>query len=71
MNRQIGPQALESQRKEIRDRLESERDRIYKEILNYPRPIPGCDQQFNHLLEERERISRELDRLDALSGTEG
>ncbi len=70
MNRRIDPQLPKSNRKEIRDRLEGERDRNYKEILNYPRPIPACDQQFNHLLEEREKISRELDRMDSLSGTE-
>lgn len=49
----------------IREHLESERRRIYGEVQNYPPPIPACDAQFNHLLEEQGRISRELARLDA------
>jgi hypothetical protein len=71
MNNPVEPQRLQPNRKEIRDRLESERERLYREIANYPRPIPACDQQFNHLLEERERICRELDSMIPLSGTEG
>jgi hypothetical protein len=30
--------------------------RIDAEIRAYPTPIPRCDAQFNHLLEERDRI---------------
>jgi len=30
--------------------------RLEAEIRAYPTPIPRCDAQFNHLLEERERI---------------
>ena len=30
--------------------------RIDAEIRAYPTPIPRCDAQFNHLLEERERL---------------
>jgi SAM-dependent methyltransferase len=37
---------------------------LYDEIKNYPRPIPACDLQFNHLLEEREGLLRELDRMN-------
>ena len=29
-----------------------------------PTPIPRCDQQFNYLLERRERLFQELARLD-------
>jgi hypothetical protein len=43
--------------------LEVERDRVREAIASYPPPIPACDEQFNHLLEERDRISRELSRL--------
>ncbi len=35
------------------------------EIRSYPAPIPPCDAQFNHLLEQRRALSRELARLDA------
>ena len=52
----------------IKQHLEQERQRIYDEIRNYPPPIPACDAQFNHLLEERRRISQELAELEQLSG---
>lgn len=51
----------------IRQHLEEEKRRIYDEIRNYPPPIPACDAQFNHLLEERRKISRELAELEQLS----
>ena len=55
--------------KQIKDVLERERDRIYEEIKNYPPPIPACDAQFNHLLEQRARVSRELARMNEAAGT--
>jgi hypothetical protein len=48
----------------IRTQLENEKVRIYQAIGNYPPPIAACDQQFNYLLEEQTRISRELGRLN-------
>jgi hypothetical protein len=51
----------------VRQHLETERRRIYDEIRNYPPPIPACDAQFNHLLDERRRISQELAELERLS----
>lgn len=51
----------------IKEHLEKEKQRIYDEIRNYPPPIPACDAQFNHLLEERRRISEELAQLEHLS----
>jgi hypothetical protein len=45
---------------EARPHLEVELKRIKEEIAGYPGPIAGCDAQFNHLLEERQRL------LDAL-----
>jgi hypothetical protein len=58
---------VESLWKKIKQQLEKERHRIYDEIRNYPAPIPACDAQFNHLLEERRRISQELLELEQLS----
>ncbi len=29
---------------------------IYEQIKNYPTPIAGCDEQFNFLLSERDRL---------------
>ena len=37
---------------EIAARLEI----IYEQIKSYPTPIAGCDEQFNFLLEERDRL---------------
>jgi len=37
---------------EIAARLET----IYEQIKKYPTPIAGCDEQFNFLLEERDRL---------------
>ena len=51
---------------EIEVHLERARRSILAEIRNYPPPIAGCDQQFNHLLEQRDRIARDLRRLAAL-----
>ena len=47
----------------VRDHLEVSSDRIREEIRNYPLPIPACDEQYNHLLQQRDRISRELGRM--------
>lgn len=41
-------------------RLEAERQRIAAELRDYPRPVAGCDAQFNHLLERRAEIERAL-----------
>lgn len=45
--------------------LEDRRLRIHAEIRDYPMPIPACDAHFNHLLEERARVSEELGRAHA------
>ncbi|MDC0038241.1 hypothetical protein OAJ78_01130 [Gammaproteobacteria bacterium] len=31
-------------------------DAIYEQIKNYPTPIAGCDEQFNFLRSERDRL---------------
>ena len=53
----------------IRSHLEGIRASIYRELLAYPQPIAGCDVQHQHLSGERDRISRELRRLDSVCGT--
>ncbi len=50
----------------IRSHLEGIRTSIHQELLAYPQPIAGCDVQYQHLSGERERISRELRRLDSV-----
>lgn len=47
-----------------RKQLEDERYRIAREIGQYPTPIPACDQDYNHMLVERERVNEELARLE-------
>jgi hypothetical protein len=37
------------------------------EIAAYPRPIAGCDAQFNALLEERARLVKELEEAQSSS----
>ena len=39
--------------------------RLDAEIRAYPTPIPRCDAQFNHLMEERDRIRRLLEEIAA------
>lgn len=39
---------------------------IDRQIREYPTPIAGCDAQFNHLLDERRRLARDLNRLDEI-----
>jgi hypothetical protein len=36
---------------------------IKGEIRHYPTPIAHCDEQFNFLLSERDRLSKELNKL--------
>jgi hypothetical protein len=50
----------------IRDYLEGVKAPINRAIRDTPPPIPCCDARFNHLLEERSGIARELNRLEAL-----
>ena len=50
----------------VQQGIEAARSRILAEIQHYPTPIAHCDQQFNWLLEQRDRVSAELNELDAL-----
>ncbi len=54
---------------QIRAALVRERDRLYEEIKSYPPPIAACDEQFDDLLERRDRVARELARLSENAGT--
>jgi hypothetical protein len=65
-----GPHARASQMRHalrtIEEHLDNERRRIAAEITSYPSPIPACDAQFNHLLEQRERVAQDLERVGVL-----
>jgi hypothetical protein len=39
---------------------------LAEEVRNYPTPIAGCDQHFNWLLEQQQRVRAQLQRLDEL-----
>jgi hypothetical protein len=55
----------------IERRLIERRRAIARQIRTYPPPIAGCDQQFNKLLEDREAMSREIERLAQLRAGPG
>ena len=57
--------SLQSMWNEIGNHLEGARRRVQDEITHYPSPIPACDADFNHLLEQRARIGEELNRMRA------
>jgi hypothetical protein len=51
---------------EITQYLDRAQKVISDEIGSYPTPIPRCDAQFNHLYEQRTRVSETLIRMAAL-----
>jgi hypothetical protein len=51
--------------RELQRWLTRVRETLAAEIRSYPTPIPRCDAQFNHLVEQRARLSRLLSDLDA------
>jgi hypothetical protein len=51
--------------RELRRLLAGIKQALEDEIRAYPTPIPRCDAQFNHLYEQRARLSRLLQRVDA------
>ncbi|MEM9232370.1 hypothetical protein [uncultured Ruegeria sp.] len=38
---------------------------LRRDMAEYPTPIAGCDEQFNHLLDQIERVRNALAALDA------
>jgi hypothetical protein len=50
---------------ELQRWLSGTRAVLADEIRSYPTPIPRCDAQFNHLIEQRGRLSRLLTDLEA------
>ena len=61
--RQAGLARVEADWQRLSDDLEAEKRRLAAEIRAYPTPIPACDAQFNHLLDQRARLAQELNRL--------
>lgn len=66
MNKQPELPDIDARWQAVRDALEA-RQRALRELINaYPPPIPACDAQFNHLLDQRRALAEELRDLDAL-----
>jgi hypothetical protein len=51
---------------EARRRLQATKAAIKAEMHSYPRPITGCDAQYNRLADDRRLVSALLARLEAL-----
>jgi hypothetical protein len=49
---------------ELQRWLADTRTTLAGEIRSYPTPIPRCDAQFNHLVEQRGHLARLLSDLD-------
>ena len=51
----------------IQRRLEAVRESISRELCAIPAPVPGCDVNFNRLLEDRAQVVDELQRFMRLT----
>jgi hypothetical protein len=60
----IDTDRLDGLSRELERWLTGVRAALADEIRRYPTPIPRCDAQFNHLVEQRDRLSRLLNDLD-------
>ncbi|MBO9436681.1 hypothetical protein J7394_20925 [Ruegeria sp. R13_0] len=47
-----------------RQELRLAQSALRRNIADYPTPIAGCDEQFNHLLDQSERVRNALAALD-------
>lgn len=56
---------------ELHDCLQAAKGPVFKEIRTYPPQVAGCDLHFKVLVEKRDAVCRELDRLDALKDAPG
>ncbi|HEX4522014.1 MAG TPA: hypothetical protein VH704_00680 [Casimicrobiaceae bacterium] len=56
----IETDSIEGLSRELQRWLTDVRAALADEIRSYPTPIPRCDAQFNHLVEQRGRLSRLL-----------
>lgn len=61
----IETDSIERLSHELRHWLTGVRASLADEIRGYPTPIPRCDAQFNHLVEQRGRLSGLLTDLEA------
>ncbi len=50
----------------LHEHLERIKQPINEEIRNYPLPAAGCDAQYNHLIEQRGQLAKEISLLDKI-----
>ena len=53
----------------LRARLAQQQEAVAAEIRAYPGPIPGCDAQYNYLLERRAALAEARAGLDTARET--
>lgn len=63
---ELPPSATQTIAEMIQGRLEAARESISRELCSIPTPIPGCDVNFNRLLEDRSKVVDELQRFKRL-----
>lgn len=66
MTKQTDTPDIDARWQAVRDALEARQRALREQINAYPPPIPACDAQFNHLLDQRRALAEELRDLDAL-----
>jgi hypothetical protein len=54
---------------EVTELLSRAKGLLDEDIGAYPKPIPRCDAQFNHLIEQRVRIAAMLAHVDGMPET--
>ena len=64
MNEALQREAVEPLWTAIRSHLEAVKHERYQALVNYPRPIAGCDEVFQQVSDDRDEIARELRRLE-------
>jgi len=65
-----GSDTVSRQGEDLRRQLLRAREGVLEEIRAFPPAIPACDAQFNHLLEQRDALGRDLGRLDDILAAE-
>ena len=64
-NRSTDLDRFRSLGREVERMLSGVRRSLDEEIRTYPTPIPRCDAQFNHVYEQRVRLTLTLERVNS------
>ncbi|MCY4527027.1 MAG: hypothetical protein OXB89_10525 [Anaerolineaceae bacterium] len=63
-------ESISGRGEQLRQELLQARACVLEEIHAFPPAIPGCDEQFNFLLEQRDALGRDLGRLEDILAAE-